>query len=158
MRAGPLFAASAVVLTDGVTKSLAAAMLPATPVMLTPWIGLVHYRNDGLFLGTSSFAVVAPLYWIVLPVAIFWLLRRAVTTRSAAVRWSFALAAGGAAGNLLSRLGGGVVDYLTFPVSSDGMWLIFNLADLALVAGGLLATSVFVAGKLRAAKSSASIP
>ncbi len=152
MRAGPLFVASAVVLTDGVVKSLAAAMLPATPVMLAPWIGLVLHRNDGLLLGASSFAVVAPLYWIVLPVTIFWLLRRAVTARTAAVRWSFAMVAGGTAGSLLSRLGGGVVDYLTFPVSGDGMWLVFNLADLAIVAGGLLAGSVFVSGKLRAAK------
>ena len=152
MRAGPLLVASAVVLTDGVVKSLAAATLSATPVMLAPWIGLVLHRNDGLLLGTSSFAVVAPLYWIVLPATIFWLLRRAVTARTAAVRWSFAMVAGGAAGNLMSRLGGGVVDYLTFPVSGDGMWLVFNLADLALVAGVLLAGSVFVAGKLRVAK------
>ena len=152
MRAGPLFVAAAVVLTDGVVKILAAAMLPATPVMLAPWIGLVLHRNDGLLLGASSFAVVAPLYWIVLPVAIFWLLRRAVATRTAAVRWSFAMVAGGAAGNLLSRLGGGVVDYLIFPIPGDGMWLAFNLADLAMAAGVLVAGSVFVAGKLRVAK------
>ncbi|MCY4548237.1 MAG: hypothetical protein OXC28_07705 [Defluviicoccus sp.] len=49
------------------------------------------------------------------------------------------------------------MDYLTLPVSGDGMWLVFNLADLAMVAGVLLAGSAFVAGKLRAEKSSAAL-
>lgn len=92
----------------------------------------------------SSFAVLASLgMWI-------WL-ARAGTGRLMA--WSLGLIIGGAIGNAIDRLhAGGVIDYVSLHAFGY-YWYVFNIADVAIVAGvaGLLYDS-FIASRNAAAK------
>lgn len=124
-------------------------------VAVTPFLDLVFVKNIGISYsllqsGTlagqallASFAVAASLaLWV-------WLTRPA-TTRIMA--WSLALIIGGAIGNAIDRLRlGGVADF--FSLHAFGFyWYVFNIADVAIVAGvvGLLYES-FVASRKDAA-------
>lgn len=111
-------------------------------VAVTPFLDLVFVKNIGISYsllqsGTlagqallASFAVAASLaLWV-------WLTRPA-TTRIMA--WSLALIIGGAIGNAIDRLAyGAVVDFALLHVAIGGKiynWYVFNLADVAIVAG-----------------------
>jgi len=112
-------------------------------VVLTPFLDLVFVKNTGisyglllqetrqgqwLLAGFSGLAVLAMAFW----------LARGVTTRL--VAGSLGLIMGGAAGNAIDRvLLGGVADF--FSLHALGFyWYVFNIADVAIVAGviGLL--------------------
>jgi len=55
--------------------------------------------------------------------------------QSATAQVALGVALGGAGGNLMDRLWrGGIVDFIDF-----GFWPVFNLADTAIVVGGLIA-------------------
>jgi len=124
--------------------------LAAHPVRLGPFFDFVLTRNTGisyglfqtqgelgqwLLLGFKSVAVVA--LWI-------WLARAG--GRLAAL--SLGLIIGGAVGNAIDRLAyGWVADFVFFHVSGPNWrfnWYVFNLADVAIVAGviGLLYESL----------------
>ena len=112
-------------------------------VAITPFLDLVYVKNTGisyglllqetrqgqwLLAGFAGLAVLAMACW----------LARGVTTRLVAV--SLELIMGGAAGNAIDRVAlGGVADF--FSLHALGFyWYVFNLADVAIVAGvvGLL--------------------
>ncbi|MHA1574247.1 MAG: signal peptidase II [Alphaproteobacteria bacterium] len=116
-------------------------------VMVTPFFDLVLVWNKGvsygLFpqdsafgrLGLIAFAVVVCLALTI------WLAR--VTTALAAV--AIGLIIGGAVGNAIDRIAyGAVADFFSFHAFGF-QWYIFNIADVAIVAGviGLLYDSLF---------------
>ncbi len=109
-------------------------------VAVTPFLDLVFVKNTGISYGLllqeirqgqwllAGFAAVAVL-------AMAWWLARGVTTRLVAV--SLGLVMGGAASNAIDRLWlGGVADF--FSLHAFGFyWYVFNIADVAIVAGVL---------------------
>jgi signal peptidase II len=123
-------------------------------VPITPFLDLVYLNNPGisyglftgqgqwLWIGIAGFAVVAITIW----------LARGVTTRLVAA--SLGLVMGGAASNAIDRVAlGGVADF--FSLHALGFyWYVFNLADVAIVAGviGLLYDS-FVPSRNDASKA-----
>ena len=114
-------------------------------VSVAPFLDLVYVKNFGISYGMmpgwlgpwalSAFAVVAS-------VALYLWLVRGPTTRLMA--WSLGLIIGGAIGNAIDRLWlGGVADF--FSAHAFGFyWYVFNIADVAIVAGvaGLLYNSI----------------
>ena len=126
-------------------------------VAITPFLDLVYVKNTGisygLFLqdsrrgqwllaGFAGLAVIAMACW----------LARGVSTKLVAVSLGFVM--GGAAGNAIDRVAlGGVADF--FSLHAFGFyWYVFNIADIAIVAGviGLLYDS-FVASRNDASKA-----
>lgn len=117
------------------------------PVTLTPFFDLILVWNKGISYGMlqqdgllGRLALVA--FAVVVSLAlIFWLAR--INTGLTAV--SIGLIVGGAAGNAIDRaVYGAVADF--FSLHAFGFqWYIFNIADVAIVAGviGLLYDSLF---------------
>ena len=124
--------------------------LAANPVRLGPFFDFVLTRNTGIsyglfqtqgvlgqwvLLGVKGLAVV--LLWV-------WLAR----ARDRLTALSLGLIIGGAVGNAIDRLAyGWVADFVFFHVSGGNWrfnWYVFNLADVAIVAGvaGLLYESL----------------
>ena len=115
-------------------------------VPITPFLDFVYAKNVGISYGMMpgwlgpwvlfTFAIVASIGLYV------WLVR-GPTTRL--VAWSLGLVIGGAIGNAIDRLVlGGVADF--YSLHAFGFyWYVFNLADVAIVAGvaGLLYDSVW---------------
>ena len=118
---------------DIATKAWAAAVL-AEPVRISDWLGLILYRNSGMFLGKVP---VSAGYWVGVVAAMGWFGWRALRSTSVPVAVCLAAVLAGLTGNALGRTQGAVVDFIAFgPVSGD-KWLVVNIADLALVGGAL---------------------
>ncbi len=127
-------------------------------VALTPFLDLVFVKNTGVSysmfdsdsyswqLGLTAFAVVASFgLWI-------WLAR---TGENRAMAWAIGLIIGGALANAIDRvLLGGVADF--YSLHAFGFyWYIFNIADIAIVAGVIvLLYDSFIASRNDAAKPS----
>jgi signal peptidase II len=116
------------------------------PVALTPFVDLVLTWNTGISYGLfpqeGAFGPWALLAFKVLVVAFLWIwLARTQSRLSAA---ALGLIIGGAVGNAIDRLHWpGVMDFVLFHIETGGFsfrWYVFNLADVAIVAGvvGLL--------------------
>ena len=126
------------VVDQGIKSIVEGSMRVGESIILMPgFLSLTYIKNDGgafgilggsrpLLLAGSAVAVVV----------VVWLLLSGRPTRLATVGCGLIL--GGAAGNLLDRLGSGeVTDYVHF-----SFWYIFNAADAAIVVGvGLLLLS-----------------
>ena len=120
-------------------------------VEMTPFLDFVFTKNTGISYGLFQ-SQGALGQWILLAVKaaaivflVVWLAQ--ATTRLAAL--SLGLIIGGAVGNATDRLTNGwVTDFLLFHIDTASWrfyWYVFNLADVAIVAGviGLLYESVF---------------
>jgi signal peptidase II len=120
-------------------------------VALAPFLDFVFTKNTGISYGLFQ-SQGALGQWILLAIKaaavvflIVWLARS--TTRLTAL--SLGLIIGGAIGNGIDRLAYGfVVDFVLFHIDTAAWrfyWYVFNLADVAIVAGvaGLLYESVF---------------
>ena len=141
-RVGILLTVASVALAlDLVTKLLVVARLEGRPPvrLLGGALLLDVSRNPG---AAFSFATGATWVFTVIAVTVIvvigFVARR---LRSVAWAWALGLLVGGAAGNLVDRVfrspgpgRGAVVDFLDFRV-----WPVFNLADSAIVVGGMLA-------------------
>ena len=112
-------------------------------VAVTPFLDLVFVKNTGISYSLFDQQSQAGQYMLagfaVIASAAMWVwLTRSDTSRLMA--WSLALIIGGALGNALDRvLIGGVADF--FSAHAFGFyWYVFNIADVAIVAGvaGLL--------------------
>jgi signal peptidase II len=126
--------------------------LAANPLRLGPYFDFVLARNTGISYGL--FQTQSPLgQWVllsfkVLAVLALWLWLARARNRLAAL--SLGLIIGGAVGNGIDRLAyGWVADFVFFHVSTASWrfnWYVFNLADVAIVAGviGLLYESLVV--------------
>ena len=119
-------------------------------VSLIPFVDLVITWNTGisygLFQQNGSFGLWALLAFKAAAVVLLWVwLARASSRLTAA---ALGLIIGGALGNALDRLHWpGVMDFVLFHVETAGWrfrWYVFNLADVAIVAGvvGLLYDSL----------------
>ena len=120
------------------------------PVRIGPFIDIILARNTGISYGL--FQTQGPLgQWVLLAfkaVAVsllcFWLAR----AKDRLTALSLGLIIGGAVGNAIDRLAyGWVADFVFFHISTPNWqfnWYVFNLADVAIVAGviGLLYESL----------------
>jgi len=120
------------------------------PVRIAPFLDVIFAKNTGISysllraetdaqrLGLIAFISVATLCLGV------WLWR----SKTALVSMALGLIVGGALGNAIDRLAYGfVADFYHFHVGSFS-WYVFNLADVAIVAGvGLLLLDSFLAGR-----------
>jgi signal peptidase II len=115
-------------------------------VALMPWVDLVLTWNTGISYGLfpqeGAFGQWALLAFKAVVVAFLWVwLAR---TRSPLAAGALGLIIGGAVGNAIDRLHWpGVMDFVLFQVETASFsfrWYVFNLADVAIVAGvvGLL--------------------
>ena len=124
------------------TKALATASL-IEPVRITDWLYLMLHRNSGLFFGTVPVSVG---YWICVFAALGWFGWRALRSKSAVVAVCLAIALSGLTGNAIGQAQGGVVDFIGLgPVTGD-VWLVANVADIAL-SGGVLTLGVYLIRK-----------
>jgi signal peptidase II len=127
-------------------------------VRLTPFLDLVLTRNTGISYGL--FPQEGPMgQWVLLAlkaiaVILLWIWLSRTSSRLAAL--SLGLIIGGAIGNAIDRIAyGWVVDFVLFHVTTANFsfnWYVFNLADVAIVAGviGLLLETLVGAGAAKA--------
>jgi signal peptidase II len=138
---------------DALTKTLVVAMLAGhAPVKLAGGLMyLVLTRNSGAAFSLAQGATI--LFTLIAAVVIVVILRTA--SRLGSVPWAvcLGLVLGGATGNLADRvfrapapLRGRVVDWISLLDPAGRVWPVFNLADAAIVTGGVLAVLLAVAG------------
>ena len=119
--------------SDLASKAWAAAFL-TEPVRLADWLYLVLHRNSGMFLGTMPLSAE---YWVVVFVAFAWFAWRIWRLVRVPCALCLAVVLAGMVGNSIGQAQGGVVDFIGIgPIAGDA-WLVVNIADLALVGGGL---------------------
>jgi signal peptidase II len=146
--------ALAAALVDQLLKAWIIGLLDAAPVhkiVLTPFFDLVMAWNRGISYGllrqdsdAGRWVLVVVTLAVVLALA-YWLAQ--LQDRLPAL--SLGLIIGGAMGNAIDRIRfGAVADFFSFHIGSF-YWYIFNLADVAIVAGvaGLLYDSLMASHK-----------
>ena len=107
-------------------------------VIITPFFDLVFVKNTGIsysLLDQSSYTwqIVLAMFSVLVSLALWVWLASAGTGRLMA--WALGLIVGGALGNGLDRLLiGGVADFFSFHAFGF-YWYVFNIADVAIVAG-----------------------
>jgi signal peptidase II len=126
------------VLDQGIKYVVEGSMRVGQSIVLVPGIlNITYIKNDGGAFGILGGSRTLLLVGSAVAVAVvLWMLLSGKPTRLATSGCGLIL--GGAAGNLLDRLGSGeVTDYVHF-----SFWYIFNAADTAIVVGvGLLLLS-----------------
>ena len=133
--------------------------LPARGIVrLTPFLDLVLTWNTGisygLFRQQGPFGQGALLALKAVAVVLLWIWLARTSSRLAAL--GLGLIIGGAIGNAIDRLAyGAVADFVLFHVTTATFsfnWYVFNLADVAIVAGviGLLLETLVGAGAAKA--------
>lgn len=138
-------AAAAVLAADVATKVWAVATLHDREIETLGGLVVLHeHRNPGAAFSIAGGATVLfSLIAIGIAVVIVRTARR-LTSRAWAV--TLGLLLGGALGNLTDRLlrdpgplRGHVVDFIDLHWNGESVWPVFNVADMAIVAGGALA-------------------
>ena len=137
-----LFAVSLVVIIiDQVTKFIALETL-SDGAIRGPFgsaFRLIFNRGSAFSLG-EGFGPVFGVLAIIVFIGLFWVVR---SVESRTVVFGLGLIGGGAIGNVIDRafrpgsesfLGGAVIDFLEI----GSWWPVFNLADVAIVVGGIL--------------------
>ena len=145
--------AAAVLLVDLVTKLLVVARIePGEDIrLLGGSLYLTHLRNTGAaFSFAEGFTVVFTLVALAVVVVIVRTARRLFSTGWAV---TLGLVLGGAVGNLVDRvfrdpgfLRGGVVDFVSVFGPDGEVWPVFNVADSAIVCGGILGAVLALRG------------
>jgi signal peptidase II len=145
--------AAAVLALDAISKAVVVATLSDhSPVrVLGGLFYLVEARNTG---AAFSLAAGATIIFTLIAVAVVVIIVRAAS-RLRSIGWAvaFGLILGGAAGNLVDRLArapgplrGAVVDWISLLDPYGRVWPIFNLADSAIVCGGICAVVLVLFG------------
>lgn len=146
--------AAAVLALDVLTKVIAVALLEGRdPVrLLGGGLYLVLYRNPG-----AAFSLATGLTWLLTLIAVvvvIAIVRLAPRLRSPGWAVGLGLVLGGALGNLVDRffrspgpLRGHVVDFLSLLAPDGSVWPVFNLADSAIVSGGVLLVLLALLGR-----------
>ena len=145
--------AAVVLVADLVSKIVVVAgIAPGEDIrVLGGLLYLTHLRNPGAAFSFAEGATV--LFSLIAVVVAAVIVRTARRLRSAAWAVSLGLVLGGALGNLVDRvfrapglLRGGVVDFLSVFAPDGRVWPVFNVADSAIVCGGLLGALLAVRG------------
>jgi len=156
-----LFVAVFACLADQASKLwllLGTQLASHSPIVLTPFAELVLTWNTGISYGlfpqTGPIGPWALLAFKVVAVAFLWIWLARAHLRLTAL--SLGLVIGGAVGNAIDRLHWpGVMDFVLLHVAIGGRnydWYVFNLADVAIVAGviGLLFEAMAPGGAAKA--------
>lgn len=139
---------------DLASKVIAVATLSDRPALrlLGGLVYLTEARNTGAAFGFAQGMTV--VFTIVAAVVIVVILRTAPRLRSTGWAWALGLIVGGALGNLADRIfrtpgvfRGGVVDFISILDPAGQVWPIFNVADSAIVCGGLLGVLMALRGR-----------
>ena len=118
---------------DLATKAWAAAAL-LEPVRVADWLYLMLRHNSGLFFGTVP---VSAGYWVCVCAALGWFGWRALRSYSTPVAVCVAAALAGLTGNAIGQAQGAVIDFIGIgPITGD-LWVVANIADLAMMSGVL---------------------
>jgi signal peptidase II len=154
-RTGLLAATAAVaLLLDVLSKIVVVAILEDGPPveLLGGGLYLVVYRNAG-----AAFSMATGLTWLLSLIAlgvVVAIVRLAPRLRSAGWAFGLGLVLGGALGNLVDRLlrapgplRGHVVDFLSLLAPDGSVWPVFNVADSAIVCGGVVLVLLAVTGR-----------
>ncbi len=174
-----LILAFVTLIADQVTKVWARHELPTTPAGCAIPADLVAHKcvgatvsvidgywdwrlsfNPGSAFGLFNSAAGARWFLSIIGFAavggMVWMLKKAREDQRALI-WALGLVAGGAVGNLVDRVYFGVVTDFVLWRYQTKEWPVFNIADVALVAGvGLMFIDIFREAKLeKAAKASA---
>jgi signal peptidase II len=146
--------ATVTLLLDVLSKILAVITLEGRPPveLLGGALYLVVYRNSG-----AAFSMATGLTWLLSLIAlgvVVVILRLAPRLRSAGWAFGLGMVLGGALGNLVDRLlrapgplRGHVVDFLSLLAPDGSVWPVFNLADSAIVCGGVLLVLLAATGR-----------
>ncbi len=154
-RTGLLAITAAITLVlDVLSKIVAVAILEDHPPveLLGGGLYLVVYRNSG-----AAFSLATGLTWLLSLIAlgvVVAIVRLAPRLRSAGWAFGLGLVLGGALGNLVDRLlrapgplRGHVVDFLSLLAPDGSVWPVFNLADSAIVCGGVVLVLLAATGR-----------
>jgi signal peptidase II len=142
-----------VLAADVVSKLVVVARLhPGQDVrVLGGLLYLTELRNEGAAFSFAEGATV--LFTLIAVVVAGVIVRTARRLRSAAWATALGLVLGGALGNLVDRLfrapgvgRGGVVDWMSLFAPDGRVWPVFNIADSAIVCGGVLGALLAVLG------------
>ena len=138
---------AAVSSVDLVTKAWAEAAL-TEPVRIADWLYLMHHHNSGMFLGVVP---VSTGYWVWVCAAAGWFGWRALRSSSVPMSVCLAVVLAGVAGNAVGQAQGAVVDFIGIgPVTGD-VWLVANVADIALVGGAFVLGLYLIRDRVRRA-------
>jgi signal peptidase II len=154
-RTGLLAAAAGVTLVlDVLSKIIVVTALESHPPvkLLGGLLYLVVYRNPG-----AAFSLATGLTWVLSLIAVgvaVAIIRLAPRLRSTGWAFGLGLVLGGALGNLVDRLlrtpgplRGHVVDFVSLLAPDGSVWPVFNLADSAIVCGGVLLVYLAATGR-----------
>lgn len=154
-RLGLLLAVGAVIFAlDLASKLVVVATLSDRPPvrLLGGSIYLTEARNTGAAFGLAQGMTV--IFTLVAATVIVVILRTAPRLRSTGWAWALGLVVGGALGNLVDRIfrspgvfRGGVVDFISVLDPAGQVWPIFNVADSAIVCGGVLGVAMALRGR-----------
>lgn len=150
-----IWVALLVLLLDQASKWRVEATIPLNTAVapfpgLYPYFQLAHVANRGAAFGFFSDGyLIFTILALIVAVIILWY-NFTLQTQSKLVRVALGLLFGGAVGNLIDRLRQGhVTDFLDFDLSSVinvplADWAVFNVADMAVVAGVILLAIVMI--------------
>ena len=154
-RTGLLVATAAgTLILDVLSKIAVVAVLEGRPPveLLGGSLYLIVYRNAG-----AAFSMATGFTWLLSLIAlgvVVVIVRLAPRLRSTGWALGLGLVLGGALGNLVDRLlrapgplRGHVVDFLSLLAPDGSVWPVFNLADSAIVGGGVLLVLLAATGR-----------
>ena len=154
-RTGLLAATAAgALLLDVLSKIAVVAVLEGRPPveLLGGGLYLIVYRNAG-----AAFSMATGFTWLLSLIAlgvVVAIVRLAPRLRSTGWALGLGLVLGGALGNLVDRLlrtpgplRGHVVDFLSLLAPDGSVWPVFNLADSAIVCGGVMLVLLAATGR-----------
>ncbi len=145
-------------LLDRLTKSWVVSEIPlnTSREVVDGWVQIVNVRNTGAAFGllperTSLLSVLS-----VLAVVVILYYYRTLAARSAPIAATLGMQLGGAAGNLVDRLGQGyVTDFIDVGIPGGWRFWAFNLADSSVVVGIGLVTILLWVEERRQARAAA---
>ncbi|MEA4893336.1 MAG: signal peptidase II [Peptococcaceae bacterium] len=136
------------IFADQLTKALISSRLPlnSTIPVIQDFFHITYIQNAGASFGLFQNKTLAFVFLTAAVLAVlFWLLWKEKPSLGTSL--ILGTVAGGAVGNLMDRIRiGKVIDFIDF----RGIWpYIFNVADIAVVCGGILLAWVFIRQELR---------
>ncbi|HCW31953.1 MAG: lipoprotein signal peptidase, signal peptidase II [Candidatus Peregrinibacteria bacterium GW2011_GWE2_39_6] len=119
---------------DQLTKFWANIRFSISPWVPVPWFSFIYSENEGIAFGLPLGGPLLIVVSLVLMIGLLVFAFKMFDWRKYTIIYGLGLIIGGAVGNTLDRILGGVVrDFI-----SIGFWPTFNIADAAIVCGVVL--------------------